>query len=75
MQHTKPDSGYRNRLRPATDWEDEIVKRLVLSRWAGEQHRRTGDSRMLETFIRRQSSALNTLADLRKRNEPKPHCE
>ncbi len=63
----KIDSGYRARFRPATDWEDEIVTRLVLSRWAGEQHRRTGDSRMVETFLRRSSSALNTLAELRRR--------
>lgn len=66
------DSGYRERLRPANDWEDEIVKRLVLNRWAKEQHRQTGDGRLLETFLKRSSAALNTLAELRKRRVPPP---
>lgn len=65
------DSGYRERLRPANEWEDQAVKRLVLARWAKEQHRKTGDDRLLETFLKRTSKAIGTLAALRSRSDAK----
>lgn len=63
---------YRRRFRPTDDWEDDMVKRLVLNRWAAERYRPTGSAKLVDSFLRRSSSALETLVNLRKRQEQGP---
>lgn len=67
---------YRRRLRPSNDWEDDQVKRLILNRWAAEEtHRPTGSARLVDSFLRRSSNALETLVKLRKRSEAEANTD
>jgi hypothetical protein len=62
-QTPKPPRSFRRRL-PTNQWEDEMVKRLVLNRWERDKGKPVNRDRAAETFLKRQANAKETLAAL-----------
>lgn len=74
MEHNQPQPpkhprSFRRRL-ATNQWEDEMVKRLVLNRWERDKGKPVNRDRAAETFLKRQANARETLAALNKEREP-----
>jgi hypothetical protein len=67
-QTPKPPRSFRRRLLP-NQWEDEMVKRLVLNRWERDRGKPVNRDRAAETFLKRQANAKETLAALHRNRE------